>query len=110
MERFRSKLTPKLLMGLSDTSTRHPATLMAVRLKDSVPATNISVLSVLNLSLLAGIHRCMSVKQLSAWCTPVVWYPGLLDRIWTSKPEYHLHIHAPAAHEIVSGDGVGECR
>ena len=57
---------------------------------------------------------CMSsVCQSSssqAWCTPVVWYPGLLDQIWTSKPEYHLHIHAPAAHEIVSGDGVGECK
>ena len=60
MERFRSKLTPKLLMGLSDTSTRHPATLMAVRLKElslrSVPTTNTSVLSVLSLSLLADIH------------------------------------------------------
>ena len=57
-------------MGLSDTSTRHPATLMAVRLKElslrSVPTTNTSVLSVLSLSLLADIHRCMSVKQLSS--------------------------------------------
>ena len=70
MERFQSILTPKLLMGLSDTSTRLPATLMAVRLKElslhSVPTTNTSVLSVLSLSLLADIHRCMSVKQLSS--------------------------------------------
>ena len=39
----------------------------------------------------------MSVKQLSSLVHS--WYPGLLDRIWTSKPEYHLHIHAPADHE-----------
>ena len=94
-------------MGLSNTSIRHPAMLMAARLKElcllSVPTTNTSVLSVLSLSLLADIHRSQ------AWCTPVARYPGLLDRIWTSKPEYHLHIYAPAAHEIVSGDGVGEC-
>ena len=70
MESFRSKLTPKLLMGLSDTSTRHPAMLMAVKLKElslrSVPTANTSVLSVLSLSLLADIHRSMSVKQFSS--------------------------------------------
>ena len=54
-------------------------------------------------------HGVCQSSSSQAWCTPVAWHPGLLDRIWTSKPEYHLHIHAPAAHEIVSGDGVGEC-
>ena len=47
---------------------------LAVRLKElslhSFPTTNTSVLLVLSLSLLADIHRCMSVKQLSSLVHP----------------------------------------
>ena len=43
---------------------------------------------------LTSTGECQSSSS-QAWCTPVMWYPGLLDRIWTSKPEYHMHNLAP---------------